>query len=162
LVQLRQIPEEDNQSRELDEPICERSSGPSHVVGGGGATHRPLEVHRQNANCWLIREQLKTPQCESKFNIKRRQQKERLRDVKHYLNQEWRFAPILHQVQHMSPGRALDKAIEIFWISVYNGYYHPDHDVLQQRGWALAECLCLRDEIEEMTPQDGTERGTDP
>jgi hypothetical protein len=44
----------------------------------------------------------------------------------------------------------------------YNGYDHPDYDMLEQRGWALAEYLCLHDEVEEGIPQVGPERGTDP
>jgi hypothetical protein len=41
----------------------------------------------------------------------------------------------------MEPGRGRDKSIEEFWISVYNGShsYHPD--LLQLKGWDLAEYL---------------------
>jgi hypothetical protein len=53
-------------------------------------------------------------------------------------------------------------SIEDFWISVYNGSYHADYDMLEQRGCALVEYLCLRDEVEERTPQVWTELGADP
>jgi hypothetical protein len=144
---------------------CERSFGSSHVGDGGGDTHQPkqsFQVREQRPNQWLVRGRLEITQYESKFNMRRQEQKDCLRDLKHYLNQEWRFAAFLHDFPHMGPGRTRDKAIEIFWISVYNGSYHPDYDMLERRCWALAESLCLRDEVEDRSPQVGPELGVDP
>jgi hypothetical protein len=61
----------------------------------------------------------------------------------------------------MDPGLVRDKIIEVFWISVYNGFYDPGHDMLEQRGWAVAEYLYVRDEVEERPPQVGSELGVD-
>jgi hypothetical protein len=52
--------------------------------------------------------------------------------------------------------------MESFWISGYNGFYHPDYDLLERRGWALSEHLHLLDEIEEESPQVGPELGVGP
>jgi hypothetical protein len=72
--------------------------------------------------------------------------KKQLRAVKHHLRQELRFAKIVDQVKHMDPGRTRDKAIEEFWISVYNGS-GPDYHMLEVRGRVFAEYLQLRDEV---------------
>jgi hypothetical protein len=103
--------EKANPYGELKRFMCERSSGLSHVEDGAGDTHRPKQ-----SNHWLFREQLEIQQRESAFEIKRREQKRRWRDLKPYLSQDWRFARILYQVQHMNPGRNLDRVIEDFWI----------------------------------------------
>jgi hypothetical protein len=34
----------------------------------------------------------------------------------------------------MSPGQVQDKAIETFWISLYNGSYHPDYEMARGLG----------------------------
>jgi hypothetical protein len=190
LVQFRQIPKEGYQQQELEElkceksvglshvedgggdaqqlaeenvnsyeewkrSMCERSTGPSHVEDGGGDAHQ-----LKQSNHWLFREQLEISQHESAFEIKRREQKVRLPDLKHYSSQEWRFTRIVHQVRL----RDLKSSIwiqEEFWISVYGGSYHPDYDMLEWRGWALSEYLFLRDEEKEKSPQVGVEQWAD-
>jgi hypothetical protein len=139
---------------------CERFPGPSHVDDGGGdalqfveeyvnpyeewkrfvcgePSHQSMEVHQRGSDCWLVREQLEIPHYESQFKVRRREQKQRIRDLEHYLSQEWRFVRILEQIRDMSPGRARDKAVELFWISVHHGSLHPDVEMLERRGKAL-------------------------
>jgi hypothetical protein len=156
LVHLRQLPKEVYQRQELEELKCEKSVGPSHVDDGGGDTHQPKQ-----SNHWLFREQLEITQHESAFEIKRGEQKVRLRVLKHSLSQESRLDRIVHQVQYMDPGRARDRVIEEFWISVHNGSYHPDCEMLERREWASAEYFCLCDEVLEQSPQVGMEQGAD-
>jgi hypothetical protein len=86
-------------------------------------------------------DQLKISQVESVFEIQKPERKKRLRDLKHWLKQEWRIGLIASQARHMEPGRSRDKAIEDFWISVYNGSYPCDPGFLQMKGWDLAQYL---------------------
>jgi hypothetical protein len=111
----RQLAEENvNPCEESKRFMCETSLGPSHVDGGDGDTHKP-----RYPNHWLIGYQLEIHRRESELEVERREQKEHLWDLEHYLSQEWRFATVVHQVQHMDPGRTRDKAVEWLWISVY-------------------------------------------
>jgi hypothetical protein len=107
----------------------------------GSTTDRPL---------WLIRSQLEVLQIWSSFEVKISQQKERLRDLEHYLRQDWRFANFIFHSDYIGPGRSRDKAIEEFWISVYNGHHQNELDLLQAREQAVAEFFHLRDEIDEV------------
>jgi hypothetical protein len=59
----------------------------------------------------------------------------------------------------MVPGRALDRAIEDFWFSVYNGSFHLDHEELERRGNDLAEYLALRDQYQDLEPDHSLEPG---
>jgi hypothetical protein len=80
--------QEENPYAEMKKLTCKRSLGPSHVEDGGGDRHKAVsEVRQQNVNQWLIRLQSEVPRIESPFEIRKRQQKERLKDLKHYLNQ---------------------------------------------------------------------------
>jgi hypothetical protein len=66
--------------------MCWRPLGPSHVEAAGVDAHQldqSFEVRQQRVGQWLIRDQLEIPQRESQFEIKRREQKKRLRDLKH-------------------------------------------------------------------------------
>jgi hypothetical protein len=83
----------------------------------------------------------------SVFEVKKRQRKERTRDLKHSLRQDWKIGVIASQVRHMEPGRFRGKAIEEFWISVYHGSQYYDPDYLRMKGWDLAEYLDVLDEI---------------
>jgi hypothetical protein len=110
--------------------MCERPFWSSHVEDGG-ADARGFE---QKTGQWLIRDQLKIPQVESAFEIRKRRRKERLRDLKHSLRQDWKLGVIASQIRHMEPGRSRDKAIEEFWMSVYNLSHSYDPDYLQMKG----------------------------
>jgi hypothetical protein len=126
----------------------ERSLRSSRVVEGGDDTHERMAiVHQQLANQWLIRLQPEIVPSGSLFEIKKK--KERLKDLRHYLNQNWRSANAVLQVRDLGPGLARDQVIKDFWISCYNGSFYMDHEELQRRGWVLAEFLALRDQYEE-------------
>jgi hypothetical protein len=136
--------------------MCVLSLGPSHVEVGGGDTLShvqnplvPFEVHERSPNCSLVPEQLEIRPVESQLESKGREQRERVQDLEHYSKQEWRFARILHEIKDVGPGRKREKAIELFWISVYNGVFRNDSDILKLRGHALEQYLQLRDEVEE-------------
>jgi hypothetical protein len=79
---IEEILYQENPYWELKGLMCQRSSGPSQGEDGGGDALQPRGVGQ-----WLIRGQLEVPERESQFEITRKQ-KERLRDLKHYLRQE--------------------------------------------------------------------------
>jgi hypothetical protein len=128
LVQIQQLCEEENP---YEESIRLNTS------------EQGLEIRQQRTGQWRIRSQLEVPQVESSYEAKMRQQKERLHDLEHYLKQDWRFAGFIFRSRNTGPGRSRDKAIEEFWISIYNGYYQSEMDLLQARGRTLAEYLHL-------------------
>jgi hypothetical protein len=123
---VRHICEEGNRYEELS-----RWNVPEQII----------EKRPQRTGQWLIRDQLSIPQIEPQYEIKRRRQKEHLRDLERYVWQDWRFVKVARQVRHMKPGGIRDKA---------------DPDLLQAKGWALGEYLYLLDEMddEERTPQN--------
>jgi hypothetical protein len=90
---------------EVIQPKCDRPLGSSHVGEGGGdalletSERNPpfnpqFEFHQQSVNRWLTRDELEIPQHESAFEVRRCEQKQRSRDFKHYLSQDWNFARI--------------------------------------------------------------------
>jgi hypothetical protein len=99
LAQLRQLCEEDNP--------CEESIRPN-------VSDQAFEKRRQQTSHWMNRDQMEIPQVESPLEFKRRSQKERLRNLRRYLQQDGRFTTLIHQTRHMGRGRPRDKAIEEF------------------------------------------------
>jgi hypothetical protein len=118
LAQLRQLCTEDNP---YEESVRLNMS------------NQGVELRQQRAGQWSIRSQLEIEQIESPYELKRRRQKECLRDLRRYMKQDGRFATLMHQNRYMRPGLARDKAVEDLWISIYNGYHLDDPDLLHLR-----------------------------
>jgi hypothetical protein len=98
----------ENPYAELKRLMFEKPLGPSHVEDGGGDTHEKTSVvHQQGVNQWLIGLQPEIVHKESPLERERKQQKERLKDSKHCLRQDWRFANVILQVKDLGAGRLL-------------------------------------------------------
>jgi hypothetical protein len=108
-----------------------------------------FRVWHQKTNQWLTRDQVQVHQVELTSEVKERSRKEKLRDLKHYLWQDQRFAHVAQPAGSIRPGRPREKILEEFWTMIYSGLLCDDPDLLCARGRAPTDCLHLLDEVEE-------------
>jgi hypothetical protein len=102
---------EASQVDQTEEPKCERPSGPSHVVDGGGDS-QGFTRHQQSVRHWLVRDQLEMAHVEHPIDVRKRELRKRFEDTEHYLTLANRFRSLLFAMKYSNPGRQRRKTLD--------------------------------------------------
>jgi hypothetical protein len=97
-----------------------------------------VEKSMRCTGCFIIKGQYQATKDQERL--------QKLRDCKHFLDQDRRFQEVTRLVETVEPGRERVKVIDDFWNSAYGRFQWEEREMLRIRGKVLAEYIGLLDE----------------
>jgi hypothetical protein len=119
---------------------CERPFGLSHVVDGGGDVPR-LNSRQQSVGHWIVQVQSLIPQVELPTETRKKELEQEPADSEHFPLLDVRFKSFVCGIKYMRPGLQRNRMIEKFWKGIYEGFQVEDMDGLRVREFVLNDFL---------------------